>query len=99
MSDIRPPINDENWFHTHYFSNGVNAFISVGGEPSPNAPEEVIESYYVTTADRFFSEISQKSFASLEEALSELNKNFSEWRPIDRSKTQKGGCCSSGCHC
>jgi hypothetical protein len=92
-------ITIENWTTSHYFSDPLRAFISLGAAPANEHSSEVLIEYNVTTTDKEFVEVFQSTHGSLEAAITEINSKFSQWNMIDASgKVDGDGCSSCAAH-
>lgn len=93
-------INIENWTSSHYYQGNLRAFVSIGGDFIESREEKSATVHYlVTTTDKDYVEIFQTKHETLEEALSNINRKFSqwEWRDADLSKSGDG-CTSCAAH-
>jgi len=91
-------INTENWTYTHYFSDPLRAFVSIGASPAEES-EEVIMQYLVTLTDKDYQELYQSVHTTIEEALSALNEKYGHWDFKDAgARTDSNGCDSCAAH-
>lgn len=94
-------ITQENWTHTHYYSEPLRAFISLGAAPvdGPGDQTGVEFQYLVTLTDKDYCEVYQSTHISLDEALQVLNNKYGHWKTIDAGKKVSGdGCDSCAAH-
>lgn len=91
-------INTENWTFTHYFSDPLRAFVSLGAAPADDS-DEVIMQYLVTLTDKDYQELYQSAHESLEEALTLLNEKYGHWDFKEAgARTDGDGCSSCAAH-
>lgn len=92
-----PKITTDNWTSSHFFSEPLRAFISLGAAPTSN--EGVEFQYLVTLTDKDYQELFQSIHQSLEEALQVLNEKYGEWELRDAGQKSGGdGCDSCAAH-
>jgi hypothetical protein len=87
-------INIENWTYTHYFSDPLRAFVSLGAAPIENS-NEVLMQYLVTLTDRDYQELYQSVHEAIDEALLALNEKYGHWEFKDAGARIDGDGCSS----
>ncbi len=87
-------INIENWTHSHFYSNPLRAFVSLGAAPKEDS-DEVIMQYLVTLTDKDYQELYQSTHEDLESALGALNEKYGHWELQDALKPTSGDGCSS----
>ena len=87
-------INQENWTSSHYYSDPLRAFISLGASPSDSGAEAQIH-YLVTVTDKDFQEVFQSTHLSLDSAIAILNEKYGHWNMIDAGQKVSGDGCSS----
>ena len=85
-------INTENWTYTHFYSEPLRAFVSLGAAPQE---EEVVMQYLVTLTDKDYQELYQSIHEDLDEALSLLNEKYGHWDLKDALNAGLGDGCSS----
>ena len=68
-------INTENWTYSHYYSNPLRAFVSLGAAPIEGS-DEVQMQYLVTLTDKDYQELFQSTHTDLIEALNLLNEKY-----------------------
>ena len=91
-------INTENWTYSHYYSNPLRAFVSLGAAPIEGS-DEVQMQYLVTLTDKDYQELFQSTHTDLIEALNLLNEKYGEWELQDAlNKTDGDGCSSCAAH-
>jgi len=90
-------ISSENWTSSHYFSEPLRAFISLGAAPleRPDGEIDVRYQYLVTMTDKDYLELYQSIHEDLNEALSEINEKYGHWQLIDADAKLSGDGCSS----
>lgn len=81
-------INQENWTSSHYYSDPLRAFISLGASPSDSGDEAQIH-YLVTVTDKDFQEVFQSTHGNLEAAIAILNEKYGHWDMIDAGQKFK----------
>ncbi len=86
-------INQENWTSSHYFSDPLRAFISLGG--APKGEDDVVIHYLVTVADKDYLEVFQSIHHDLESAIAVLNEKYGHWEVTDTGVKSSGDGCSS----
>lgn len=93
-------INTENWTYTHFFSDPLRAFVSIGAAPAEDTTsDEVIMHYLVTLTDKDYQELYQSIHTDLEEALSLLNEKYGHWDFKEAGgRTDGDGCSSCAAH-
>lgn len=97
-------ITAENWTFTHFFSDPLRAFISLGAAPAQGADEAATASvveiqYLVTLTDKDYQELYQSIHPTLEEALATLNEKYGHWEFKDAwARTDGDGCSSCAAH-
>lgn len=94
-------INSDNWTSSHFFSEPLRAFISLGAEPVETIEglQEVEFHYLVTMADKDFAELYQSTHKTLVEALVVLNEKYGHWDLQDSdAKVHGDGCSSCAAH-
>lgn len=94
-------INAENWTSTHYYSEPLRAFVSMGAAPveTESGLQEVEFQYLVTMTDKDFAELYQSAHTSLDEALQVLNEKYGHWELRDAGgKVHGDGCSSCAAH-
>ena len=71
-------ITQENWTSSHYYSEPLRAFVSLGAAPieTPEGLQEVEFQYLVTMTDKDYQELYQSIHLSLDEALAVLNEKY-----------------------
>ncbi len=91
-------INTENWTYTHFFSDPLRAFVSIGASPVENS-DEVLMQFLVTLTDKDYQELYQSIHTTLEEALQALNEKYGHWDFKDAgARTDSNGCDSCAAH-
>lgn len=85
-------ITSENWTYTHYFSEPLRAFVSLGAAPEG---DEVVMQYLVTLTDKDYQELYQSIHLELNEALELLNEKYGHWELKDAGGRGDGDGCSS----
>lgn len=87
-----------NWNTTHYYSDNLIAFISLGASPSENDSDIVIQ-YHVTLSNKDYEDIYQSTHADLEAAILALNQKYGDW-PIKglEQNSSESGCSSCAAH-
>ncbi len=91
-------INTENWSYSHYFSEPLRAFVSLGATPIED-PDEVKLQYLVTLTDKDYTELFQSAHDELEIALEILNEKYGNWQLLDAINNAQGdGCTSCAAH-
>ncbi len=90
-------ITSLNWTSSHYFSEPLRAFISLGAAPveTENGKLEVEYQYLVTMTDKDYAELFQSVHKSLEAAIGQLNEKYGHWQMIDAAAKVSGDGCSS----
>jgi hypothetical protein len=93
-------ITQENWTSTHYSSEPLRAFISMGAEPVETEAglQEVEFQYLVTMTDKDYMELYQSAHKTLEEALHVINEKYGHWDFQDAGTTSGDGCSSCAAH-
>ncbi len=86
-------INNDNWTSSHYFSDPLRAFVSLGAQPSGENDVEI--HYLVTVADTDYLEVYQSMHFDLESALAVLNEKYGHWDVKDAGVKASGDGCSS----
>lgn len=86
-------ITNENWTSSHYFSDPLRAFVSLGAAPLDNGDVEI--QYLVTVADKDYVEVFQSIHTDLSEALALLNAKYGHWDVTDAGLKSGGDGCSS----
>ena len=90
-------INQDNWTSSHYFSEPLRAFVSLGAQPLGDDDVEI--HYLVTVADKDYLEVFQSIHLNLESAIAVLNEKYGHWEVIDAGvKTSGDGCSSCAAH-
>lgn len=102
-------INELNWTFCQFTHDDCLAIINQGGDLGPDG--DVIDLYYVNVlkmdpefnaeTNVLYKEIYQKSFTSLQLAISEINTKFSNWKFVnllDEQLSKSGGCGSCVAH-
>ncbi|MBT6324526.1 MAG: hypothetical protein HOJ35_01025 [Bdellovibrionales bacterium] len=82
-------ITRNNWMSCYYKSSKLFASISIGMDYSSNDAMD----YFITISDHDNKEVLQRKFENLEEALIQINNDYSNWEFTDSTIPQK----SSGC--
>jgi len=91
-------INTENWSYSHYYSEPLRAFVSLGASPVEGT-EKVQIQYLVTLTDKDYQELFQSTHDSLEAAIEVLNDKYSNWQFLDGlNKTEGDGCTTCAAH-
>jgi hypothetical protein len=90
-------ITAENWTSSHYYSEPLRAFVSLGAAPIESAEgvADVEFQYLVTMTDKDYAELYQSSHKTLEEALQVLNEKYGHWELQDAGQKNHGDGCSS----
>ena len=94
-------ISSDNWTSSHFYSEPLRAFISLGAEPieTPEGLQEVEFQYLVTMTDKDYIELYQSSHKTLDEALQVLNEKYGHWSLQDaNAKVDGDGCSSCAAH-
>ena len=94
-------INNDNWTSSHFYSEPLRAFISLGAEPVENEMglQEVEFQYLVTMTDKDYLELYQSSHKTLDEALTVINEKYGHWDLQDAdAKVHGDGCSSCAAH-
>jgi hypothetical protein len=93
-------ITNDNWTSTHYASEPLRAFVSLGAEPveTPEGLQEVEFQYLVTMTDKDYMELYQSSHKTLEEALQVINEKYGHWDFQDAGTKNGDGCSSCAAH-
>ena len=94
-------ITQDNWTSTHYYSEPLRAFISLGAAPIETKEGLVgVEfQYLVTMTDKDYQELYQSSHQDLEEAIMVLNEKYGHWELKDAdAKVHGDGCSSCAAH-
>ncbi|OIQ20724.1 MAG: hypothetical protein BM556_01935 [Bacteriovorax sp. MedPE-SWde] len=86
-------LNLTNWNYSYYNSEHFKALISIVGAQNN---DEVALMYCPTVLDEEDTEIFQKDFLKLEDAISFINNKYGHWSFID--PTMKDGCSSCSAH-
>lgn len=86
-------INQDNWTSSHYYSEPLRAFVSLGAAPLENGNVEL--QYLVTLTDKDFCEVFQSIHPRLDEALAVLNEKYGHWEVQDAGQKNSGDGCSS----
>ena len=87
-------INTENWSYSHYFSEPLRAFVSLGATPIEGLDEVKLQ-YLVTLTDKDYTELFQSAHDELEIALEILNEKYGNWQLLDAINNVQGDGCSS----
>jgi hypothetical protein len=87
-------INASNWNTTHYFSENLIAFISLGAEPSISEGDIEIQ-YHVTLSSKDYEDMYQSSHPSLEKALETLNQKYGDWQLKNLGQEKEDSGCST----
>ena len=90
-------ITSENWTSSHYYSEPLRAFVSLGAAPVETAEGlmDVEFQYLVTMTDKDYAELFQSAHTTLEEALQVLNEKYGHWDLQDAGQKNHGDGCSS----
>ena len=94
-------INNDNWTSSHFYSEPLRAFISLGAEPVETEAglQEVEFQYLVTMTDKDYAELYQSAHKTLDEALHVLNEKYGHWDLQDAgAKVHGDGCSSCAAH-
>lgn len=94
-------ITQDNWTSTHYYSEPLRAFVSLGAAPieTEEGLQDVEFQYLVTMTDKDYQELYQSSHTSLEEAITVLNEKYGHWDLKDANgKVHGDGCSSCAAH-
>ncbi|EQC52599.1 hypothetical protein [Bacteriovorax sp. DB6_IX] len=86
-------LNLTNWNYSYYNSEFFKALISIVGTEKDG---EFVQLYCPTVIDDQDTEVFQKDFEDLQEAIDFINKNYSHWSFIDPAR--KDGCSSCSAH-
>lgn len=90
-------ITQDNWTSSHYYSDPLRAFVSLGAAPIET--EEGLPSvefqYLVTMTDKDYAELFQSAHKTLDEALHVLNEKYGHWDMKDAGAKVSGDGCSS----
>ncbi|MGZ3787202.1 MAG: hypothetical protein ACXVLQ_01695 [Bacteriovorax sp.] len=87
-------INAENWTYSHFYSDPLRAFVSLGAAPKENS-DEVIMQYLVTLTDKDYQELYQSTHEDLNVALALLNEKYGHWELKNALQSSSGDGCSS----
>ena len=91
-------INQENWSSSHFYSEPLRAFVSLGAAPIEGSNEVQVQ-YLVTLTDKDYQELYQSIHNDLEEALGLLNDKYGHWELKDPMvKAESDGCSSCAAH-
>ena len=87
----------ENWTSSHFFSEPLRAFISLGAAPVENTSGklEFEYQYLVTMTDKDYAELYQSIHPSLDEAIGVINDKYGHWQMLDAAVKASGDGCSS----
>ena len=69
-------ITNENWTHTSYKNENLNALITFGSAP------DILDdrfTYYLTVLDHEQNEVYQEEFTTLDNACSQINKKYLDY--------------------
>lgn len=90
-------ITPENWTSSHYFSEPLRAFVSLGAAPieTKEGLEAVEIQYLVTMTDKDYQELYQSTHLNLDEALVVINEKYGHWEMLDAGAKSSGDGCSS----
>ena len=93
-------ITQENWTSSHYYSEPLRAFVSLGAAPieTEDGLQDVEFQYLVTMTDKDYAELFQSSHKTLEEALVVLNEKYGHWDLQDAGAKNGDGCSSCAAH-
>ena len=83
-------ITTSNWMSCYYKSSKLFASISIGMDYSLDDAMD----YFITISDHDNKEVLQRKFANLEEALVQINNDYSNWEFTDSTLPEK----SNGCN-
>jgi hypothetical protein len=89
METANQLINTENWGHARLTTSKLQAFISLGGEPTD---DEVQFTYNVVVADLDYKEIHGQKFTQLESAMAFINQKYGHFKLVNSLTAQKSGC-------
>lgn len=84
-------INLGNWNYCHYFTGPLKAMISCGQGLDVLDNDDLGLEYYVSVLKDEFSEVFQKDFKNLGEAIQFINDSYGHWDFKD-STIQESGC-------
>ncbi len=83
-------ITINNWMSCYYKSSKLFASISIGMDYGRDAAMD----HFITISDHDNKEVLQRKFSSLEEALVNINNDYSTWQFTDSTLPEK----SNGCN-
>ncbi len=83
-----------NWNYCHYFTGPLKAMISCGQDFSiiEEKGNDASLEYYVSVLKEEFTEVFQKSFETLGEAINFINDSYGHWDFKDTSVIETSGC-------
>ena len=88
----------DNWSYSCFKNSSLQIILSLGGAYEENSNKAVIE-YFVTVLEDGQSEVFQRNFQDLDEAIDFINDRYNGWKFEEvKDKSSDGGCGSCEAH-